>query len=251
MRPGAQTFRSARERSGFTLIELLVVIAIIALLAAILFPVMGAVRENVRQGQCMGNMKALIQAAQLYKEDYKVYPDALFGIDPTGTGSSFGTRLYPEYVKSADTFTCPNSMVKWQQGTPIPTVLPVNRMSGATETYALAAFSSYDVQYRPNVKNPPANTAELHYTKKWTTGTAGLADASGNGQRQLIYRNPPDSTVVTWCLYHTNMRPDGSPSPNTMALVGFLSGNVQKIPADRMVTWGAAGSNPWEITPKP
>lgn len=59
-----------RTRFGFTLIELLVVIAIIAILAAILFPVFMAARENARRGQCTANLKQIAQALQAYRDAY-------------------------------------------------------------------------------------------------------------------------------------------------------------------------------------
>ncbi len=55
---------------GFTLIELLVVIAIIAILAAILFPVFQAVRENARRTQALSNAKQLNTAIIQYTQDY-------------------------------------------------------------------------------------------------------------------------------------------------------------------------------------
>jgi prepilin-type N-terminal cleavage/methylation domain-containing protein/prepilin-type processing-associated H-X9-DG protein len=55
--------------SGFTLIELLVVIAIIALLMALLQPVLSLARAKSRQIACMNNLKQLQTCAKLYSLD--------------------------------------------------------------------------------------------------------------------------------------------------------------------------------------
>ncbi len=57
-----------RSKSAFTLIELLTVIAIIGILAAILIPVVGAVRESARSSRCVANLRDLTFALNLALE---------------------------------------------------------------------------------------------------------------------------------------------------------------------------------------
>lgn len=75
--------RKLRFSRGFTLIELLVVIAIIAILAAILFPVFAAARENARRAQCISNMKQIALATKMYVDDngQKMMPGSTSGWD--------------------------------------------------------------------------------------------------------------------------------------------------------------------------
>ncbi|AHF91442.1 hypothetical protein OPIT5_15655 [Opitutaceae bacterium TAV5] len=65
------TSKNTCHRQGFTLIELLTVIAIIGLLAAIIIPVTGRVRDSARQAQCLSNMRQFLLAVPMYADDNK------------------------------------------------------------------------------------------------------------------------------------------------------------------------------------
>lgn len=59
------------KKGAFTLTELLVVIAIIGVLVALIFPVMGKVRERAQATICLSNLKQIGVAIGAYAADHK------------------------------------------------------------------------------------------------------------------------------------------------------------------------------------
>lgn len=82
------------NRSGFTLIELLVVIAIIAILAAILLPVLDKAKQKAIQSSCLNNHKQLALSWSVYKNDSNGY----LAIDDPVTAGVLGGTNNPSWV---------------------------------------------------------------------------------------------------------------------------------------------------------
>ncbi len=95
-----------RDR-GFTLVEIFVVLAIIAVLAAILFPVIGAARASGHKAACVSNLRQLVQASTMYASDHdrrlvaaRVYTGG------SGLGTTWCVALQP-YLKNQQILICP------------------------------------------------------------------------------------------------------------------------------------------------
>ncbi len=93
-------------RNGFSLIELLVVIAVIALLASMLFGVMGMVRHQAQKMQCLSNLRQLGLAANAYANDNDGMLMPTFDQD----GRTFDCYLAPFVGNVAKVFWCPTNV---------------------------------------------------------------------------------------------------------------------------------------------
>jgi prepilin-type processing-associated H-X9-DG protein/prepilin-type N-terminal cleavage/methylation domain-containing protein len=67
-----------KPKVAFTLIELLTVIAVIGILAAILIPVVGRVRDAARSAVCISNLRQLGQASLVFEHDVGHLPWGIF-----------------------------------------------------------------------------------------------------------------------------------------------------------------------------
>lgn len=116
-----------KKNNGFTLIELLVVIAIIAILAAMLLPVLAKAREKAKRGTCLTNLKQLGLALHMYANDWGGYFPVLEirtgqnALSKTNrslallTGQLDPTTVdleTPPYVTDSKLFVCPSTSDK-------------------------------------------------------------------------------------------------------------------------------------------
>lgn len=144
---------------GFTLIELLTVIAIIGILAAILIPVVGRVRESGRAAVCASNLRQIGNAAHLW-------------------GNENGDRLVPVRMPAGRTSGLTTSYFFWQDFVPFAMDLPATPT--AAYTFGVVRNESIFVcptAYNDNVGSIAPSRAAFTYSMNGHTN--GGSDAMG------------------------------------------------------------------------
>jgi len=161
----------AHSRKGFTLIELLVVIAIIAILAAILFPLLTRAKDNAKRTNCVGNLRSIYQALNMYADDNTGHmpmgpsPHGPSNINGGFSEQDHGFASLWKYVKTEKSFCCPSAR-DW--GTPgcdtrEPRYLVDSPYYGASNVIKFhASYHFWPHLYSPSWSIAPRLDADLH-----------------------------------------------------------------------------------------
>jgi len=152
-------------KKGFTLIELLVVIAIIAILAAMLLPVLSRAREKARRSVCLNNLKQIALATHMYCIDYDGFPPNPAGLSAStalvwdqnppyysGLGhllAGWRTQGKGRYLTSIGGIRCPSlrSSISWTSNF---------NLAARFEVPGTRAFTNYAWNSSSYVYGPPA-----------------------------------------------------------------------------------------------
>lgn len=256
----------ARAVYGFTLIELLTVIAIIAVLAAILLPVMATAKEKARQATCMSNMKDIYLGLGSYTNDNSgTYPPVLLGVAERADGTPWLTGdatppvdasamrhspLFPAYVKSIASFHCPD-FAPTSQGDPTTANFPATAGWSGPATYGThglpftpastpVQFYRYDTYDSTSVIGADSAVRQVAYCTDWTAALNRGLDTRRDNPNQLKYKSAPtDKTVITICNMHVTT--NGSKVTPTL----FASGTSKTLDSARVNArgWNVAGED--------
>lgn len=199
----SDTARSPTGRlHGFTLVELLTVIAIIGVLAALVIPTLGTVREKAQRAVDANNLREIIKAAQLYAADHQErLPDP---------------QLISNQVLAADELVW-----KW------PGILANDNLVTDPSFYFARNDPAFSGVLPPFILKPGSDRKELH--PDFTTGRTLSWEFVGG-----VKMGDPATTPVA---YTRGLRADGTWSPSSGVyrdaggFVGFLGGAVVFYPS--------------------
>ena len=172
-----------RNSPGWTLIELLVVIAIIALLAALLAPVLIRARQSAYKIVCAANLKQIGLAFMLYEQDWdEAFPntgDPLLWMGRRWRWPLQPYLLMPGRRNPADPAN-PNLSVGFTPG-----VLVCSADATARQTWDQTSYAYSAAFYHTPAQIALMTTADLYTPPSWPCVTQTVADVRSAANKAL------------------------------------------------------------------
>ena len=183
----------SESHGAFTLIELLTVIAIIGILAAILIPVLSAVRDSARKAVCASNLRQVGVGVHMYAADNNeqlppVYrtasPFSTYWMWRGGQPRNLGLLLHHGYVDNDEVFFCPGREVDANEAigyhSPINIISDGRRERSSFPARTISASSPAEWKLTGYVERPTSGPIEVVHAVIYSD-FVGVKDWSGGG----------------------------------------------------------------------
>jgi prepilin-type N-terminal cleavage/methylation domain-containing protein/prepilin-type processing-associated H-X9-DG protein len=193
---------------GFTLIELLVVIAIIAILAAMLFPVLSQAKHRAWTVQCVSNLRQIGMGMKMFADDnQELYPESGADIhwntnDPTTGKPSWMQQIY-QYTMNTNVYDCPANVQL-----PANMQGPFNYFNGCRAAYLQAggfsALQNNSIRYPSSYVLSGDTCGIPNQTTGENGGTFDPMDADKDDYSQNCVGGSPNGTPYTLWQVHSS-----------------------------------------------